>query len=102
MFACVKLKDTFLNLYNWWFLEPQPQLLTQIGWNLAQYISCTLHSYTEESNVDNGMAYRHLSRIIKMHGHKTKYSRTSVAWTPMAHSPWMIRTRFWVPTKFFR
>ena len=30
------------------------------------------------------------------------YSRTSMARTPMARLPWLIRTRFWVPTKFFR
>ena len=31
-----------------------------------------------------------------------KYSRTSMARTPMARLPWLIRTRFWVRTKFFR
>ena len=31
-----------------------------------------------------------------------KYSRTSIARTPMARLPWLIRTHFWVPTKFFR
>ena len=31
-----------------------------------------------------------------------KYSRPSIARTPMARLPWLIRTRFWVPTKFFR
>ena len=30
------------------------------------------------------------------------YSQTSIARTPMARLPWLIRTRFWVPTKFFR
>ena len=30
------------------------------------------------------------------------YSRTSMARTPMAPLPWLIRTHFWVPTKFFR
>ena len=30
------------------------------------------------------------------------YSRPSMARTPMARLPWLIRTRFWVPTKFFR
>ena len=29
----------------------------------------------------------------------TLYSRTSMARTPMARLPWLIRTRFWVPTK---
>ena len=28
--------------------------------------------------------------------------RTSIARTPMAHLPWLIRTRFLIPTKFFR
>ena len=30
------------------------------------------------------------------------YSRISIARTPMARSPWLIRTRFWVPTKFIQ
>ena len=30
------------------------------------------------------------------------YSRTSIARTPMARLPWLIQTRFWGPTKFFR
>ena len=30
-----------------------------------------------------------------------KYSRTSIARTSMARLPWLIRTHFWVPTKFF-
>ena len=30
------------------------------------------------------------------------YSITSMARIRMARSPWLIRTRFWVPTKFFR
>ena len=30
------------------------------------------------------------------------YSRTSIARTPMARLPRLIRTRFWVPAKFFR
>ena len=30
------------------------------------------------------------------------YSRTSIARTPMARLPWLIQTRFRVPTKFFR
>ena len=30
------------------------------------------------------------------------YSRTSMAQTPIARLPWLIRTRFWVSTKFFR
>ena len=30
------------------------------------------------------------------------YSITSVAWTRMARSPWMIQTLFSVPTKFFQ
>ena len=30
------------------------------------------------------------------------YSRTSIARTPMSRLPRLIRTRFWVPTKFFR
>ena len=29
----------------------------------------------------------------------SQYSRTSIARTPMARLPWLIRTRFWVPTK---
>ena len=31
-----------------------------------------------------------------------QYSRSSMARTPMARLPWLIRTRFWAPTKFFR
>ena len=30
-----------------------------------------------------------------------RYSWTSVARTPMARLPWLIRIHFWVPTKFF-
>ena len=29
---------------------------------------------------------------------ETKYNRISIARTPMARLPWLIRTRFWVPT----
>ena len=31
-----------------------------------------------------------------------EYSRTSIARTAMARLPWLIRTRFSAPTKFFR
>ena len=31
-----------------------------------------------------------------------KYSRTSMARTPMVRLPWFIQTHFWVPMKFFR
>ena len=30
------------------------------------------------------------------------YRRTSIARTPMARLPWLIRTHFWLPSKFFR
>ena len=33
---------------------------------------------------------------------RIQYSQTSIARTPIARLPWLIRTRFWVPTKFFR
>ena len=33
---------------------------------------------------------------------KKKYSRTSMARTPMARLPWLIRTHFLVPMEFFR
>ena len=29
------------------------------------------------------------------------YSKTSITQTPMTHIPWLIRTCFWVPRKFF-
>ena len=42
------------------------------------------------------------SEEIRKKSRKIQYSRTSVARTPMARLPWLIRTRFWVPTKCFR
>ena len=32
----------------------------------------------------------------------SSYSKISMTRTPMTHLPWLIRTRFWVPRKFFR
>ena len=52
---------------------------------------------------DGSMASRNHAYIILNPLNPTFiYSRTSIARTPMACLPWLIRTQFWVPTKFFR
>ena len=61
-------------------------------------------SYSEDP--DQGFDWQGLyDRILllKTKWQKEKYiSWTPIARTPMARLPWLIRTRFWVPTKFFR
>ena len=52
----------------------------------------------------HGETLRHENRSGGWIGSTAKiyYSRTSIGRTPMARLPWLIRTRFWVPTKFFK
>ena len=61
--------------------------------------------YDQTAQADSNLRWAHMSKSTFSHVaayNYVKYSRTSIALIPMARLPWLIRTRFWVPTKFFR
>ena len=57
--------------------------------------------WTNGKQQKNRFHWAVLWKWINWFGQNFIYSKTSMTQTPMTHIPWLIRTCFWVPRKFF-